>query len=117
MPGNGEPMFYRVRLVKDGKMVGVKIWKGFGQDPLTGETLERAWKWRAAVNGDEIDINEIEPQFADGTGYDVRGEAIAETDYDWYVADYRWARDHSPNDPSANPRKPVDMNTIDPIPW
>ncbi len=111
------PIFHRAQLVKDGPMVGVKIWRGFPTDPVTREVLERAWKLRAEVNGVEVDVASIAPWLADGTGSTIPGEPIAEAAYEFYCQDRAWAKTYAPTDPAANPRKKVDMSSMPPIPW
>ena len=42
-------------------------------------------------------------------------EPITAAEYAYLVAHAAWARDHAPDHPKAEPRKPVDFNTI-PLP-
>ncbi len=112
------PQFYRMRLVKDGPAVGVRIWHGGSLDPITGEELERPHFWRCAVNGMQVPINEIIPWWGDAGSHDhVPGEPITADLYAYYAKDHAWAKAYAPTDPAANPRKKVDMTQLPPIRW
>lgn len=53
--------FYRCQLVKDGPYVGVKIWFGPPNDPVTGEPLDRSPRFQADVNGRHYALELIWP--------------------------------------------------------
>jgi hypothetical protein len=38
-----------------------------------------------------------------------RGEPITEADYNFRVADMRWAQQHAPDEPQAQPRAKIDL--------
>lgn len=111
------PKFYKVRLGNGRPAAGLKVWQGFPTDPETGETLERAYIWRCELNGVPTEINEVFEWWGDCGNTEVPGEQITEREYQFYAKDGEWAREFSPEDPSANPRKKVDMNKIAPIEW
>ena len=51
------PGFYRMRLRSGGQPVGVRVWFGPPADPVTGEELDRSWRWQATVfDRDEDDM-------------------------------------------------------------
>lgn len=113
-----EPTYYRTRIVKGGPIVGLKIWHGYPIDPDTGEVLtERPALWRAEVNGEPVPINDVAPQFADGTGDSIRGDECDEDEYLFLASDAKWASKYSPQDPAAKPRERINMNEIGPIKW
>ncbi len=113
-----EPTYHKIRLVKGGPFCGLKVWYGVPIDPITGETLiERPAIWRAEVNGEQMPINDVAPQFADGTGHVTRDGMISESEYLYYCNVTKWAVAYSPNDPYATPRKTIDMNKMEPIKW
>jgi hypothetical protein len=43
------------------------------------------------------------------------GLMIDQTEHDYLVARYQWAKEHAPDDPMANPTKPVDLKTLPPV--
>lgn len=107
-PGVPEEGYYRRRLVKGGPWVAVKIWNGPPRDPDTGEVLfERPYLWRALLNGDDVDIWDVWPECS--------GEPIGYVEYEFILKAHLWAKVHAPNDPEANPRKPIDLHKQKPI--
>ena len=99
-----EPGFYQRRLVRGGPFVPVRIWidQEIGDDgELTGPPT-----YRAEVNGRPARIEYQWPWCAD--------EPIAEADYRYMIDRARWAEHHGPNDPAADPGKPVDWLNMPP---
>lgn len=95
---------YRVRLVKGGPPVAVRLWFGAPVDPLTGEEMDRAPKWFATVNGQEIvDAFRFWPGCA--------REPISQAAFDHIV---ERSRTMDPTDPFFDPKKPVDRSTAKP---
>ena len=95
---------YRLRLRKGAPWSAVRIWQGFGTDPLTGETLERGWIWRATLNGVEVRPERVWPNCA--------GEPIDRAEHDYLVAIHRHAVEHEPDLPEAAPYTPVDWSKL-----
>lgn len=52
----------------------VCIWFGPPSDPVTGELLERSYRWQALLDGRETDIDTVWPF--------VAGNKITETEYE-----------------------------------
>ena len=42
--------WYAFRLVAGGHKVAVRIWFGAPHDPVTGEEMDRHWRWQATAN-------------------------------------------------------------------
>lgn len=109
------PRFWRCRLVKAGPYVGVMTWHG---PPLVdGEELDRSARHQALVGtettGRAILMGDHLPIEVDGIG--LRNiERIKEHEYRFLVATSDWATAHAPDRPQAQPRKPVDYNTLKP---
>lgn len=102
--------FYRYRLVSKGVRGGVRIWFGPPHDPVTGEELDRSWRWQAEFDGDPIDFDRVWPA--------CTGEPITEAEYRTYVARARWAKRHAPSSPYAQRTKRLDPLSIDsPLPF
>lgn len=95
---------YRMRLRKGAVWSPVHVWQGFGRDPLTGEVLERAWMWRAELNGVEVPVERVWPNCAGGP--------ITKAEYDYKLALFRHAIQHEPDLPEAAPYTRVDYGTL-----
>lgn len=99
--------YYRIRMVRGGPWVPVKIWFAPPADPDNpDELLDRSPRWQATRNGEACDVWTVWPFCADKT--------ITKDEYDYMLAHGEWARAHSPNHPSADPRRPVDLSKAPP---
>ena len=96
--------FYRVKLVRKGPWIAARIWRGFPRDPETGETLERGWIWRGEIDGREVDVWRLWPSCA--------ADGIDEREWRYLEALRAYALMSDPTMPEANPREPVDFNTL-----
>lgn len=102
--------FYRGRLVSGGVRGGIRIWFGPPHDPVTGEEMDRSWRWQAEFNGEPCDFDRVWPACAD--------EAITEAEYRTYCQRAEWARQQAPASAYADPRKRVDpLNPSEPLPF
>lgn len=110
MPRIDQPIagYYGIILVKNGPVVGARIWYGNPLDPVTHEELDRSPRWMALRNGHECDYTDLWPWCA--------GKGITKAEYDHLLAVQAWAVEHAPTDPAANPRVAVDPLTA-PLPW
>lgn len=101
--------FYRHKLRSGGVYVGVRVWYGAPLDPVTGEELDRSWRWQAEVNGKPIDdFEQVWPGCA--------GDPISADDYRIYCQRERWAAQHAPASAYADPRKRIDpLSTANPL--
>lgn len=81
--------FYRFRLASGTITGGVRIYYGPPLDPVTGEELDRSWRWQADFNGEPIDFDRVWPA--------CTGEPITEIDYRRFCARQEWARRHAPD--------------------
>lgn len=105
-----EAGFYRHRLVRDGHPVAVRIWFGAPLDPVTGEELDRGWRWQATANGEQIDIDRVWPNCG--------VSPITEAEAAYLTGLQSWARKNAPSSPQANPRKKIDLlDTDTPLPF
>ncbi len=99
-------------------MCGVKIWRGYPHDPLTGELLtERSFMWRAEISGEGVSWEDVIITF-EANNDDlpiVKGEPIDEAEYRFYCESAKWAKAHKPDAPEANPRKPINHLKTAPI--
>lgn len=79
-----QPGFFLVRIVQKGPWVPAVIRQEDGQ-------------LRAAILGNPADVYRV---------WDY-GHPIARDDYDYLMADAAWCRRHAPDEPLANPDKPL----------
>lgn len=102
--------FYRFRLVSGGVRGAVKIWRGPPADPVTGEELDRSWRWQALFDGEPIDFDRVWPACA--------GDPITEAEYEQCCARKRWAEQHAPESAYANRTKRLDpLSSETPLPF
>ncbi len=97
--------FYKVRLTRNGPFVPVKIWHGPPLDPVTGEEMDRSWRWQALRNGEEIDIDFVWPW--------AGRNPISEAEYKRLAATMAWAR-KVPSAPENQPHEPINKLTATP---
>ena len=102
--------FYRYRLRSGGIRGGVRIWFGPPHDPVTGEELDRSWRWQALFDGQPVEFEEVWP--------DCTGEPITEAEYQQRVGRAAWARQNAPQSAYADPRRRLDaLDSNNPLPF
>ena len=99
--------FYRVKMMRHGPWVPVRIWYGPPHDPDTGEEMDRSWRWQAERNGEPADIARLWPWCGK--------DPISEQEYWFLINRAEHARHFRPDDPHANPRQSIDLLSA-PIP-
>lgn len=103
------PGLYRMRLVRDGHPVAIKIIYGPPQDPDTGELLDRSYRHQVFVNNVyEDDLTRYWPVCAQ--------HPIDEAEHDHLVALHKWGKENCPDGPQAKPYRPVDL-LLAPVPF
>lgn len=95
--------FYRFRLRSDGVRGAVRIWFGPPHDPVTGEELDRSWRWQATFNNEPIDFDRVWPACV--------GDPLTFEEYNFLIARNDWAKRHAPESAFADPRKRNDRLT------
>lgn len=108
-PTGDEPRagFYRLRQVKGGPWVGVRIWHGPPVDPERPlRLLDRSWRWQACLDGRRCPVDRVWPWCV--------AEPIDRPTYRYLLALGRWARAYAPGAPEANPGSRVNFRTLDP---
>jgi hypothetical protein len=102
--------FYRYRLGSGTIAGGVRIWYGPPLDPVTGEELDRSWRWQADFNGEPIDFDRCWPA--------CTGDPITEVEYRRYCSRQNWARQHAPDSAYAEPGRRHDpLSAQAPLPF
>lgn len=100
--------FYRFRLRSGGVFGVVRLRFGPPDDPITGEPLDRYWRWQAHFNGELIDFDRCWPACAKNP--------CTEADYRAAIARQAWAKQHAPDSAYADPRARHDPLTA-PMPF
>jgi hypothetical protein len=101
---------YRARLRSRGVFVGVRLFHGPPADPLTGEPLDRAWRWQAEINGEPADFDNVWPACA--------AAPITSHEYANLCRRQAWARIHAPDGAHADPtRKRDPLSTREALPF
>lgn len=107
--------FYKASLVRNGPMVPIRIW--FGAPEIDGEPQDRAPRWCIEVDGktDTIERDEAHPEYRCRVSIEVSRywpwcgrNKITEQEYRYLIEHAKWARDHAPHLPDAQPRKAID---------
>lgn len=88
--------FYEGKVRANGVVAGIRIWHGPPADPVTGEELDRSYRWQAEVNGLPIAFDRVWPKNA--------GRQITLERYRLHCAKTQWAKEHSPDSAYADPR-------------
>lgn len=94
--------YYLHRLRKGSVTVAVHIYYGPPLDPVTGERLDRSWRWQADVNGRPGDFfHRVWPACA--------GNQISESLYRRYCRRLEWAEQNAPDSAYAKPGAKIDL--------
>ena len=93
--------WYRYRLVAGGHPVAIRIWHGPPLDPVTGEELDRSYRWQATANGEPVDLDRCWPACG--------REPITATEAAYLTGLAAWAQQNAPDSAAANPRRKIDL--------
>jgi hypothetical protein len=102
--------FFRFKLGGGTIAGGVRIWHGPPHDPVTGEEMDRSWRWQAEFNGEPIPFERVWPA--------CTGSPITDEEYRRYIARQQWARENAPDSAFAERgrrRDPLSLN--EPLPF
>jgi hypothetical protein len=94
--------YYRMRLVRGGPLVGIRIWHGPPLEPWTRDVMDRVWRWQAEADGELIELDRVWPV--------CLSDPIDEKEYTFLVERSRWARRNDAYDPKATPRRKTDWD-------
>lgn len=105
-----EEGYFQFRLHRGAVFSGVRIWYGPPNDPVTGEELDRSWRWQAEMNGEPIDFERVWPVCA--------GDPITAAQYRKFIATQAWARKNAPDSAYAERGRRHDLLSIsEPLPF
>jgi len=97
-----EPGLFKLRLVRGGPFVAAEIHR------------DDAGRWIATINGKAAD-GHPDPALAEGVfriwHYGIR---ISASEHAFLVERAAWARVHSPDNPEANPERPIRLGALPP---
>jgi hypothetical protein len=100
-----EPGFYKRKLVKNGPWVGCRIWIEEERDEDGNLISDVAY--HCEVDGKPADA------FAQWLW--LASHPITESEYRFMVDDAAWCRAHAPDDPKANPARPINPSEVKPV--
>jgi hypothetical protein len=116
--------FYAARLAKGALPVAIEIY--YGQPIIDGVLQDRSPRWCCTVDGesarDEHDDDgnfigrvPIDPIFDFDIWTRCCGNPVSAKEFDFLLKRSRWAREHDPTHPAANPRSRIDRRSMRPI--
>lgn len=91
--------FYRHRLRSGGVYVGIEVRYGAPLDPVTGEEMDRSWRFYALANGQLIDLDRVWPACA--------GNSISEAEARHFANMQQWGEANG-DAALADPTRKVD---------
>lgn len=103
--------FYKIKLGRGSVTRGVRLIYGPPNDPVTGEVLDRSWRWMAILDDGALAMfDDIWPACA--------ANAITEADYNRYCQRVEWARRHAPDSAYAGRGRKIDLlSSLNPLPF
>lgn len=102
--------YFRYRLGAGTVKGAVRIWYGPPHDPVTGEELDRSWRWQATFDGEPVDFDRVWPACASDT--------LTEQEYNYLLRRRAWAQQHAPNSAHARIGKKYDpLDPANPLPF
>jgi hypothetical protein len=101
-PNDPQPGYWLMQLVKGGPRVAacIRIVHTTHEPGNPSNLMERSSFIAAFINGEPADLARV---------WLWHGEPITKAEHDFRVAEARWAKKHKPDEPVANPRRPIDL--------
>lgn len=97
--------FYRMRLSQGTIAVAIRLWFGPPHDPVTGEEMDRSWRWQAQTHdGELLPLEMVWPQCAKSP--------ISEANFVERQNQHQWAQRSAPESAYADRRQK--FNILDP---
>lgn len=103
--------FFKLKLSKDTVLRAVEVFYGAPIDPVTGEEMDRSWRWQARLDdGALVDFDRVWPACA--------RDPITEAEFRRCCARVEWARQHAPQSAYAERGVKIDpLSTQSPLPF
>lgn len=108
-----EPCLRQMRLVRGGAWVAARIHRTC-HCTIGGGDLDKPHPWRGTCDRYPPLEAEIDGKPAGVDRVWTAGEDIDEAEYRFLIDDRAHARQHRPDSPEANPRQPIDFDTMAP---
>lgn len=100
------PGYWAARLAKNAPEIGIAILWEVTPDPYVPQnSMDRSPVVTGYINGKEVDCANWSPDHRLNT---MRRRPITKAEYDWLLADRRWATAHEPESPEANPFRKIE---------
>jgi hypothetical protein len=101
-----EPGFFKMRLTRGGPWVPAILYRPcpIEFNPETFQGVDRVYHLEAEIDGRPVGLDRI-------WGY---GRRIPMAEYLFLKANSAWVRQYAPHLPEANPRQPIDFDTLPP---
>ena len=102
------PGYWAIKLVRNGPEVAAAIFlRAYVEETDADDArMERTPYFEAFIDGRQVPVDQV---------WLRRGRVIPEAEYRYLLSLSAWARDNAPNEPIANPKQAVDLNTLRPI--
>lgn len=103
--------YYRIRMGAETVAMGVRLWFGPPHDPVTGEEMDRSWRWQVqADDGELLDLERVWPACAK--------DPITEAEFQSRQSRRSWAREHAPDSAYAERGRKIDrLSRSNPLPF
>lgn len=103
--------FFKIKLSRETVLRAVRIWHGPPADPVTGELLDRSWRWQAELDdGALVDFDRAWPACAK--------DPIDEAEWKRCKARTDWAREHAADSAYAERGVKIDLlSRSNPLPF
>lgn len=109
-----EAGFYATRLVRGAIEVPVMVWHG--APVIAGERQDRSPRWNIAIDGESCRFDREQGCRVPLDAHDhwPLRRRITAPEYAFLRRRSKWARDHAPDHPAANPRQRIDLGALPP---
>lgn len=106
--------FYATRLVRGGIEVPAMVWHGC--PVIDGERQDRSTRWCIALDGKSCRFDKEQQCRVplDALDHWPLRRRITAREYAFLRRRTRWAHEHAPEHPAANPYAPIDLNALPP---
>lgn len=106
-----EAGFFKIKLGRDTVARAVRLWNGPPADPVTGEIMDRSWRWQAELDdGALVDFDRVWPACC--------RTPITEDEWKRCKARTFWARKNAPESAYAERGRKLDPLSVNsPLPF
>lgn len=109
-----ETGYFVTRLVRGGPEVPARIWRPCACT-VNGGDDQQCHDWRDTCDRYPHLQGEIDGTYADLWRVWTGGRRTTESHWRYMTDVARWAETHAPQDPTANPKQPIDLGAMPPV--